>query len=207
MKTYKKNLAVPRLVIEYDMDSESPRVNDTIGVFLTKESRHKSPDGNMHALYNIMIETEEEAENTEHHIKLMEERAHKAFKDSAPKDGNSHDEDLHVIEIHPIYRYEHGNVVYKRGTTNGFDYSNCGFYFVTAQSISGSIWDAERIAKAIDRELEEYTHWCNGEIYCFTLYNNNGEIEDFGGDYYKIDDIRGSLPDEWKKENLEEYLV
>lgn len=205
MKTYKKTISKPRLVIEYDQDAESPREWDNIGFFFTTESRYKSPDGNVHPLYQIMMETAAEAKDTADHIERIKEAAHAAFKESAPKDGNSHDESLHIIEIHPVYRYEHGNVAYRRGTAGGFDYSNCGFYFVTAQGISGSTWDAEKIAKRIDDELSEYTQWCNGEVYTFTLYDENGEQEDSCGGFFSIEDIRGSLPDEWKDERLEEY--
>lgn len=197
---------MPRLVIEYDGDAETPRANSNIGYFFTKESRYKSPDGNTHPLYQIMIETADEAKDTNHHIGLMQIKASEAFKASAPKDGNSHDEDLHVIEIHPIYRYEHSAVSYKRGTAAGFDYSNCGFYFITAQSISGGTYTAKMIAKAIDAELEEYTKWSNGEVYAFTLYDENGEVEESCGGFYDIEDIRENLPEDWKKEKLEDYF-
>ena len=215
MKTYTKQSEEARLVIEHDGDAESPRANDNIGHFFTKEDRHKSPDGNVHPLYQIMVETADDAKDTANHIELMRAQAHKMFKESAPKDGNSHDEDLHVIEIHPIYRYEHGNVSYKRGTRKDWDASNCGFYFITAQSISGEthtaesiakLIDAELIAKLIDAELEEYTQWCNGEVYAFTLYDENGVEEESCGGFYAIEDIREHLPEEWAKEKLEDYI-
>lgn len=207
MKTYLKTIRVPRLVIEHEEGTDNPRFDSNIGYFFTKERNRISPDGDTHALYQIMMETQEEANDTTHHIELMRARAHKEFKESAPKGGNSHDEELHIIEIHPVYRYEHGNVVYKRGTAQGFDYANCGFYIVTAQSISGETHTAESIAKAIDAELEVYTKWCNGEVYRFTLYGENGEQEDACGGFYDIEDIRESLPEDFKDEKLEEYLA
>lgn len=207
MKTYTKEVMEPRLVIEYDTDAPSPRENDNTGLFFTKEKHYKSPDGNMHPLYQIMVETADEAEDTNDHIKLIKERAHQAFIESAPKDGNSHDESLHVIEVHPVYRYEHGNVAYKRGTAGGFDYSNSGFYIVTAESISGRTVTAEDIAKSIDAELEEYTQWCNGEVYRFTLYDENGIEEDSCGGFYALEDIREHLPEDWKGEPLNQYIT
>ena len=90
MRTYRATITKPRLVIEYDEDAETPRAQDNIGLFFTKESRYKSPDGNTHELYRIMLETEDEAKDTADHIKLMRERAHAAFTASEPKDGNSH---------------------------------------------------------------------------------------------------------------------
>lgn len=206
MKTYTKPIEEPRLVIEYDGDASSPRENDNVGYFFTKESRYKSPDGNTHALYRIIMETEDEAKDTANHMELIKERAHDAFKASEPKDGSSHDEDLHIIEIHPVYRYEHGNVAYKRGEAGGFDYSNCGFYIVTAQAISGETHTAESLAKCIDAELAEYTQWANGDVYQFTLYDEDGVEEDSCGSFYDIEDIRQHLPEEWKDEKLEDYI-
>lgn len=204
--TYTQQIEKPRLVIQYDSDAESPRKWDNVGHFFTKESRYNSPDGTSHPLYQIMVETGDEATSTDNHIELIRERAHEAFKASAPKDGNSHDEDLHIIEVHPVYRYEHGNVAYRRGKAGGFDYSNCGFYIVTAQSISGETHTAESLAKCIDDELETYTKWANGDVYGFTLYNEQGEHEDSCYGFYDIEDIREHLPEEWKDAKLEDFI-
>jgi len=206
MKTTKKTINIPRLAISYDGDSESPRKDDgKTGYFFTNERNYKSPDGNTHRLYEIMMETADEAKDGAKHIELIEAKARAEFKASEPKDGNSHNEELHIIEIHPVYRYEHGGVSYKRGSAGGFDYSNCGFYIVTAQSISGETLTEEDIVKRIDEELAEYTQWANGEVYAFTLYDEKGEVEESCGGFYDIEDIRQHLPEDWKDERLEEY--
>ncbi len=206
MKTFKQTIEKPRLVITHDDNADSPRGDQTVGYFFSTEGRYSSPDGTSHPLYKIMIETSEEAKSTDEHIALMREAANIAFKESEPKDGNGHDEDLHVIEIHPVYRYEHSNIIYKRGKGNGFDYSNCGFYFVTAQRQSGHTWCEGDLEKVIDAELAAYTQYANGEVYCFTLYDENGEIEDSCGGFYSVDEIKEALPEEWRDENLQEYL-
>lgn len=206
MKTYLKEIRVPRLEIKHDTDAESPRANDNIGLFFTKEDRHKSPDGNTHPLYELMIETQADAKNTEDHIRLMKVNAGVMFKESAPKDGNSHNEELHIIDIYPVYRYEHSGVAYKRGKAGGFDYSNCGFYIVTAESASGGTYTDKDITRLIDAELAEYTQWVNGEVYRFKLYNEDGILEDCCTGFYDIEDIREHLPEDWKDEKLEEYM-
>ena len=193
MKTYTKEVEKPRLVISHDEDAESPRAWDNIGFFLTKESNYKSPDGNVHALYSIMMDTENEAESTEHHIALMKERAK--------------EEEIGLYEIYPVYRYEHGNVAYRRGTANGFDIANCGFYFVTESGMNAVGIEASNIPSFIDGELETYTKWCNGEVYAFTLYDEQGNVEESCGGFYDINDIREHLSDEWKDESLEDYLT
>lgn len=207
MKTYKKTIEAPRLLIEYDDCAESPRGWDNIGHFFTREKRYNSPDGNTDILYKLMLETAEDAKNADDHIRLMKLNASTMFKNSEPKDGNSHDEHLHIIDIFPVYRYEHGGVSYKRGTAQGFDYSTCGFYIVTAQSISGATYTTEDIEKAIDNELETYTQWCNREVYRFVLYDENGEVSDSCGGFYDIEDIRDLLPEDLKNERLDEYMV
>jgi hypothetical protein len=207
MKTYNKTITSPRLIITHDEWAKNPRtVSEGVGYFFTNERRNISPDGNTHELYKIMLETADAAENTEDHIKLMRERAHTAFKESSPTGDAQHDEDLHVIDIFPVYKYEHGSTVYRRGTSQGFDYSNCGFYFVTAKSISGETHTTESLEKCIDGELAEYTSWANGEVYQFTLYSEDGETEEVCGGFYSVDDIKGSLPEEWHSEDLNEYI-
>jgi len=201
MKTYTKSIELPRLKICYDTDTGSPRDNGgNIGHFFTKNTRYNSPDGTTHALYEIMVDTAEGATSTENHMQLIKDRARRAFKESSLKD-----EDLHIIEIHPVVMVEHGSVVYRRGAERGFDCSNNGFYIVTAQTISGETFTAGRIAKCIDAELETYTQWVNGEVYAFTLYDENGEVQESCGNMYSIEDIREYLPKEWKGERLEDY--
>jgi hypothetical protein len=202
MKTYTKINKEPKLIIEYDTDADSPRLeSDNIGYFFTTEGRYLSPDGTEHKLYEIMVETAEEAKDTDTHIALIKDRAQNEFE-------KSNDEDLHVIDIYPIYRYEHGSVMYKRGTAGGFDYSNCGFYIVTAKRISGQRHTTESIEKAIDGELETYTQWANGEVYRFTLLDDEGEQVDGCGGLYDIEDVREYLPTEdWDNEKLSDYLI
>lgn len=190
MKTYQKTIESKILQISYDICPDSPRDNDNIGYFFTNERRNISPDGNSHVLYDIMKSTGEEATSTQDHM----ERLKKEAKD--------------IFYITPVYRYEHGNVVYRRGTAQGFDVSNCGFYIVTNESLRkiGARKSIASIEKIIDGELKDYTSWCNGEIYCFTLYDKDGEIEESCGGFYDMETIKEYLPKEWKNEDLSDYL-
>jgi len=196
MKTFQevKTLNRPRLVIEYDTDSQSPRENDNIGFFLTDERNYNSPDGKDNRLYDLMNETADEAENTADHIERIK--------------GAAKEEGMKIVAIYPVYRYEHGGVAYRRGSAKGFDYSNCGFYIITDETLKNTIGknDKKLIENGIDAELKEYTQWANGEVYRFTLYDEGGEEIDACGGFYDIEDIRENLPEEWKDENLDEYL-
>ena len=208
MKTFTKTIQSPRLVIFHDENADNPRLNDgSIGFFLTKEKHYYSPDSIDNPLYRLMLDTEQEATNVEEHIKLMKDAAHEMFMASAPKDGNNHDESLHVIDIYPITCYEHGNISYKLGKHEGFDYSCCGFYFVTAQGLEGGLFTKEKIEKTIRKELEIYSQFVNGEVYGFTLYDENGVVIEDAFGLYDVKDALKYLPDEWKNENFDDYLV
>lgn len=194
MKTYKKTVEAPRLVIEYDKSAESPRTDrDNLGFFFTREGHKISPDGKDHELYNIMIEAADEAESTADHMERIKTAAKEAGID--------------IVAIYPVCRYEHGGVVYRRGTGKGFDYSNCGFYIVTKESQELIGTPDDRIEAMIDGELDEYTKWANGDVYGFTLYDENGDHEDSCWGFYDLEAIKEHLPDEWKGEDMAEYLV
>ena len=196
MKTYKKITEVekPLLVIKHDQDAESPRQWDNLGYFLTVDRNYRSPDGNASEIYNIMKETGDEATNQDEHIKMMKKRINK-------------ETDEKVLAIYPVVKYEHSNVKYSLGTVKGFDYSNNGFYIVTdkTQKLLGT--PKKFFEKVISQELKEYTSWANGEVYGFTLYDQDGEIKEDCWGYYNIEDIKESLPDEWKDEDLSEYFI
>lgn len=204
MKTYDKTIMEPRLKIRHDSDAESPRQWDNLGYFVTKESRHESPDGNRrhpsHGDYQpawlvqeIMERTADEAKNADDHKRLI--------KAELKKEGEN------VLVILPVVRHEHGNVSYKLGTAQGFDASNCGFYIVTEKSAKVLGTPKSSFLKVIEQELETYTAWANGEVYGYELYDENGVLENSCWGFYDIEDIKADLPVEWANENLSDYLI
>ena len=66
--------------------------------------------------------------------------------------------------------------------------------------------EPEDFEKVIKQEIAVYNKYVNGEVYRFTLYNEAGEIEDSCCGFYNIEDIRDHLPEDWKDEDLDEYL-
>ena len=192
MKTYIKETQEPRLVIEHDEFSPSPREWSNLGYFITCDSRHYSPDKNKELEY-IVKDTGEQATSQAEHIKMIGDR----IKDET---------DEIVLGIYPIVKYEHGGVVYRLGTAQGFDYSNNGFYIITDKTVKEIGAKAKDYEKIIKNELEVFNKWLNGECYQFCLYNEQGEVEDSCGGFYDIEDIREYLPKEWKKEDLTDYI-
>ena len=55
--------------------------------------------------------------------------------------------------------------------------------------------------------MNNYNRFINGEMLMFTLYDNDGEVEDSCSGFYNIEDIKEHLPEEWSKEDLSEYLI
>lgn len=193
MLTYKTSVEKPRLVISYDHNAESPREWTNLGYFFSKQSRYNSPDGNKHPLYNIMIETADEADNQDDHIKRIIKEAKK--------------QGIKVLAVYPVYCYEHSSIVYRRGTAEGWDYSNNGYYIITNETLKEHGAKKAEWLKTIDQELETYTQWANGEVYEFTLFDKDGNLEDSCSGFYSIDDIKEHLPEEFKDEDLKDYLA
>lgn len=188
-----------RLNIFYDDNAMSPREWDNLGFFLTRDNGYKSPDGKDNPLYQIMIDAEGEAEDAESHMKLM--------KKMAKKQG------IKVLAIYPIYKYEHSNVVWKRGVAGGWDCSNNGFYFITEESQKECGTKKKNWEKQVDGELEIYTQWANGEVYGYRLEESKiipacehcgrpeetvwGETDSCCG-FYSIKDILALHKGDWK---------
>lgn len=196
MKTYTQTRITtePRLVIEYDESPESPREWSNLGYFITVDRNYSSPDKN-ETLERIVKETGEEATDQANHIDLITKRVEDELNE-------------HVEAIYPICKYEHSGVAYSLGTSHGFDYSNNGFYIVTTKSRAeiGVKKDKKAFERFIEDELKVYNQWANGEVYRFTLYDETGEVEDSCSGFYDIESIRENLPEEFKDEDLDEYV-
>lgn len=193
MKTYTKTIEEARLVIEHDKYASSPRSDENLGYFITVERNRVCPDGaKFPDIEAIVRETGDVVASQEAHIEEIK-------KGIAGQLGET------VLAIYPVYRYEHGNAVYRLGNASGFDYSNCGFYIVTDKSAAAYQPESDDYEDIIKGELELYTSWANGEVYRFTLFDENGVEEDACGGFYGIDEIKDALPDEWKGEDMREY--
>ena len=190
--TFKQEVTKPKLVIEYDEDTISPREDSNLGYFITVDRRYNSPDRN-ERLESIVKETGNEANSQAEHIEMIKVAMEVANEDK-------------VLEIYPITKYEHSGVAYSLGSVSGFDNSNNGFYIVTEKIANEIGVDKKDFEKIIKSELELYNKYSNGECYKFCLYDDNGEVADSCGGFYDIEDIRESLPEEWKDEELTQYL-
>ena len=195
--TETKTIRKPQLEISYYEDAESPRAMQcNVGYFITCDNKYNSPDDN-ELLKTIIENTAQRAGDQIDHMELIEEEVLECLEEK-------------VLEIMPVCKYEHGNVVYRLGTGSGFDCSNNGFYIVTDKTLQNAGLDKTELAgleDIISAELEEYTQWCNGEIYEYRLLGENGELVDACSGFTDINRIKEFLPEEWQNEEMSEYMT
>jgi len=96
-----------------------------------------------------------------------------------------------------VTRYEHGEVIYKRGRYDDWDSCTCGVIFVPKDAIR-DMYGIKKLTKKyvksvferFDYELEEYSNYVNGYVYRYELLNMNGDIiDDCHGFYFGEDDV------------------
>lgn len=83
-------------------------------------------------------------------------------------------------------------------------------YIITEKTLSESITtlsNNKELEKSIKAELKIFQTWCNGEVLEYILLDDDGEVEDGCCGFYDIEDIRESLPQEFKNQNLNNYLT
>ena len=193
MKTFKTTIEKPILTISYDNYPSSPREWSNLGYFIVISKRYNSPDKN-DFLYNIIKNTGDVANNQKHHIELIKEEIESSINEK-------------VLAIYPISTYEHSGINYSLGNRHGFDYSNNGFYIVTDKTKAELGVEEKDFEAVIKAELEIYNQYCNGEVYRFELYDEEGNIVDSCSGFYSIDEIKEYLHEEFQDEDLEEYLI
>lgn len=160
------------LVIKNDECNESPREWDNLGTFYTFMNRYNSPD-------NCQCSFEEELGNL----------GSKSLYHLVNKNKD-------YIAL-GVYGYSHGRMFYN---TVGFgcpwDSGVAGIIYVSAAKVREE-YDKKRISKKVremvleilKQEVEVYSHWANGEVYRYEVYNAAGEQLDSCGSFYGIDDI------------------
>lgn len=192
MKTYNKTTEKNRLEIRNEDCPESPRAWSNLGKFITSTRGYKSPDKDFE-LETILEDSKELSfSNADEHARYLQGRVKKAGKK--------------IRWFCMVSKYDHSGVTYSIGAKSGWDVGVAGFYLVEVNDETKTYTD-ERIAGLVAGELETYTKYCNGDVYGFVLYDEAGEVVDSCGGFYDIEDIKDYLPEEWKDEELNKYII
>ena len=102
------------------------------------------------------------------------------------------EEDHDVVDILPIYMYDHSGVTISTTPFScPWDSGQIGFIFATVQQAK-EVWDmevvVERDAESIRRillaEVEAYDQYLRGEVYSFVLEDADGEVQDSCGGFF-----------------------
>lgn len=192
MKTIETLTVKPKLEIFHDESCESPRTSmSNIGHMVIVSNKYSSPDPNY---VDVVSKTGDRAKNLDNHMELIK--------------AELEEEGIDVLFIFPISTYEHGGISYFLGSNFGFDYSNNGFYIVTRKLAEAMVTDLseENVRSIVESEIKTYGNWANGDVYGFTLYDNDGEVADTVCGFYDVDDIASHLPEEWENEDLSDYM-
>lgn len=91
-----------------------------------------------------------------------------------------------------VSRHEHGNVIYSRGESRGWDSCTCGVIFISKEAVC-ELYQVKEISQEVlirvhdrfDSELKEYTNYVNGEVYGYKLYQMDGELIDDCWGFYE----------------------
>ena len=179
-----------RLVIKYDYNADSPRESDDV----TKLS--VSP----HRRYDFP---------NEHNLSFQDDDEIKAELTTL---SSTH-------YIFPLDFYEHSGIAFSlsgKGMQCQFDTSR-GIWYVTvpksytynySSTEKKTITYTEQQAKEMaESTIKEYNAFINGEVYRYTLHDEQGEEVDSCGWFYSFAEIKDNLPTEWKDEDMDEYFI
>lgn len=186
--TTTKTITVPKLQIRYENDTESPRIDG----------------GNIgHIILNKSIRNINE--------KIFD--IDKYYKDNSQ-----------IIKVYSIdYRNYSGDSSYYLSKDITQEYlksldddeedeiidSNL-VYIITEKTLNESITtlsNNKELEESIKAELKMFQIWCNGQVLGYTLLDDDGEVKDACCGFYDIEDIREELPEEFKNQNLNDYLT
>lgn len=115
--------------------------------------------------------------------------------------------------IFDLYRYEHGNVIFKVADSNPFncqfDSGLCGWVVVAKNDVRKEFSCTrisqklnDKIKKVINGEMEQYTNYCNGEVYGFQYIDSEGDEDScygFFGYDFETNGILDYIPEEFHK--------
>jgi len=59
----------------------------------------------------------------------------------------------------------------------------------------------------LHEKARKYRQWLDDDVYCVTIYDENGDVQDYRGEIFGLDDVQAGLPDEFADIDVNDYLV
>ena len=197
MKNYVNETEKVFVQVETDEWAENPREWSNLWTILTWTSRYDSIDSNQYRdLEEFLLDNLTEKQLTNLYkgnpsTKEFFERIQKRFYDLG-----------YLVE--PISKFEHGEVSYSAGVSQGWDSGVVGLAMVNIDDIKKEYETTvlskdlkEKIYAILDDELNTYNLWANGYVYIVALI-------DFGGNH--IDSLGGMIGYESEEKMIQEYV-
>ena len=206
MLTYKATIEKPRLII-HPSDGCNPRENDNLGAIVTSHRRYVLGDKQLGYVPGATSWREAMAyyfaEDAGVNPDKYKEKIDKIWKWI----------DNNVIWL-PVYMYDHSGITLNTtGFSCGWDSGQLGFIYTTKEKakkwfnvrrITNKI--KEKVEQLLESEIEQYDKYLNGDYYKYILFDENGIIMDAGDCYPDLEAIKEELPEEFKNEDLNQYL-
>lgn len=197
MKNYVNETEKVFVQVETDDWAENPREWSNLWTILTWTSQYDSIDSNQFRdMEEFLLDnlTEKQVENLykgNPSIKEFFERIQKRFYNLG-----------YLVE--PISKYEHGQVVFSAGVSQGWDSGVVGLAMVNIDDIKKEYETTvlskglkEKIHDILDSELDTYNSWANGYVYTVSLLDFDGDI---------VDSLGGMIGYESEKDMIQEYV-
>lgn len=189
----RKTIEIPKLVISYDDDAWNPRdCDENLGSLCMKRYNVDNPDRFMQIIDEAYRQNPEDA--WDHAIKIRKILEEEGYAPAL---------------VVPISVFDHGFLKFMRGEYSDWDIGVAGFYIVTKDDIKryglrNPTWD--EMCEIIDRELDDLTRYSNGQIYRYTLFDDEGNVLESCGGFYSLEDMKAYLPEEFQDCDLEDYF-
>ena len=210
MKNYVNEAEKLFVQVESDDWAENPREWSNLWTILTWTNRYQSIDSNQFRdLEEFLLDnlTEKQLRNLykgNPSTKEFFERIQKRFYDLG-----------YLVE--PISKFEHGQVVFSAGVSQGWDSGVVGLAMVNIDDIKKEYETTvlskglkEKIYAILDDELNTYNLWANGYVYTVALIDFDGNVVDsLGGmiGYENEDKMIQEFIDYWTEYNFEDFKM
>ena len=169
------------LSITQDDFAENPMEWEQLGTILTWEDSYKSPCRNDYSSPEEFVDDylgEDSYEKIENNSNSLVDFM-KDIQNKFDKKG---------YLIYPVTRFEHSLVEYYIGLGGGFDSGLIGFAIVSKDEVR-QMYNTKDIYKStvqadFSQQLEIYTDYVNGEVYCFSLMDMEQNVIDICSGFY-----------------------